>query len=150
MQEMLIIMVLALIVFGPRKLPKIGKTLGRSLAEFRRTSTDLRNTLEREVQLEEFREARKTAAGVGRDVKSAFTGGLDPDGGRPGGFTPPTPVKPPERDATSSAASGPSATAPDEGAGAATEEGEPAGGAPPETPGEEADASADAGEDTRS
>ena len=58
MQEMLIILVVALIVFGPRKLPQIGKTLGKSIAEFRRTSTELRSTLEREVQMEEFRTAR--------------------------------------------------------------------------------------------
>ncbi len=79
MQEMLIIMVVALIVFGPRKLPQIGKTLGKSLAEFRRTSTELRNTLEREVEMEEFRSARDEVSGLGRDLG----GGLDPTGGAP-------------------------------------------------------------------
>lgn len=79
MQEMLIIMVVALIVFGPRKLPQIGKTLGKSLAEFRRTSTELRNTLEREVEMEEFRSAREEVSGLGRDLR----GGLDPTGGAP-------------------------------------------------------------------
>lgn len=79
MQEMLIIMVVALIVFGPRKLPQIGKTLGKSLAEFRRTSTELRNTLEREVEMEEFRSAREEVSGLGRDLG----GGLDPAGGAP-------------------------------------------------------------------
>lgn len=79
MQEMLIIMVVALIVFGPRKLPQIGKTLGKSLAEFRRTSTELRNTLEREVEMEEFRSAREEVSGLGRDLR----GGLDPAGGAP-------------------------------------------------------------------
>lgn len=79
MQEMLIIMVVALIVFGPRKLPQIGKTLGKSLAEFRRTSTELRNTLEREVEMEEFRSARDEVSGLGRDLR----GGLDPTGGAP-------------------------------------------------------------------
>ena len=79
MQEMLIIMGVALIVFGPRKLPQIGKTLGRSLAEFRRTSSELRNTLEREVEMEEFRSAREEISGAGDDLRA----GLDPDGGAP-------------------------------------------------------------------
>ena len=55
MPEMLVILVIALLVFGPRKLPELGKSLGRSLAEFRRASNELRNTLEEEVRLEEQR-----------------------------------------------------------------------------------------------
>jgi TatA/E family protein of Tat protein translocase len=55
MPELIIIFVIALIVFGPRKLPELGKSLGKSLAEFRRASNDLRHTLEEEVRLEETR-----------------------------------------------------------------------------------------------
>jgi sec-independent protein translocase protein TatA len=51
--ELLVIFVIALIVFGPRKLPELGKSLGKSLAEFKRASNELRNTLEEEVRLEE-------------------------------------------------------------------------------------------------
>ncbi len=80
MQEMLIILVVALIVFGPRKLPQIGKTLGKSVAEFRRTSTELRSTLEREVQMEEFRAARSEVSELKKDV-SDLGRGLDPDRG---------------------------------------------------------------------
>ena len=80
MQEMLIILVVALIVFGPRKLPQIGKTLGKSIAEFRRTSTELRSTLEREVQMEEFRAARTEVADLKKDVTNLGSG-LDPTGG---------------------------------------------------------------------
>jgi TatA/E family protein of Tat protein translocase len=53
MPELLIIFVIALIIFGPRRLPELGKSLGRSIAEFRRASNDLRNTLEEEIRLEE-------------------------------------------------------------------------------------------------
>ena len=53
MPELLIIFVIALIIFGPRKLPELGKSLGRSLAEFRRASNDLRNTLEEEIRIED-------------------------------------------------------------------------------------------------
>ncbi len=48
--EILFILVLALLLFGPRRLPELGRTLGRGLAEFRRASTDLRSTIEDEVR----------------------------------------------------------------------------------------------------
>jgi TatA/E family protein of Tat protein translocase len=64
MAEMVVIFLIALLVFGPRKLPELGKSLGRSLAEFKRASNELRNTLEDEVRIEEQREqaARASAA----------------------------------------------------------------------------------------
>ena len=52
MQEIIIIFVLALIVFGPRKLPEIGKSLGKGLAEFKRASEELKQTWEDEVRKE--------------------------------------------------------------------------------------------------
>jgi sec-independent protein translocase protein TatA len=56
MQEIIIIFVLALIIFGPRKLPEIGKSLGKGLSEFRRASNELKQTWEEEVRLEKERE----------------------------------------------------------------------------------------------
>src|SRR3954447_11814691 len=53
MPEMIIILVIALIIFGPRKLPELGRSLGKSLAEFKRASNELRSTLEEEIRLEE-------------------------------------------------------------------------------------------------
>lgn len=50
--EILIILVIALIIFGPRKLPELGKTLGASLAQFRRASEDFKRTWEEEVEME--------------------------------------------------------------------------------------------------
>ena len=48
--ELIIIFVVALIVFGPRKLPELGKSLGKGLAEFRRASNELKSTIEEEVR----------------------------------------------------------------------------------------------------
>jgi len=56
MPELVIILVIALIVFGPRKLPELGRSLGRSLGEFKKASNELRNTLEDEVRVEEQRD----------------------------------------------------------------------------------------------
>ena len=57
MQEIIIIFVLALIIFGPRKLPELGKTLGKGLAEFKKASNELKQTWEEEVRLEKEKEA---------------------------------------------------------------------------------------------
>ncbi len=57
MQEIIVIFVLALIVFGPRKLPELGKSLGKGLAEFKKASNELKQTWEEEVRLEKEREA---------------------------------------------------------------------------------------------
>lgn len=49
MQELLVIMVIALLVFGPGKLPELGKALGRGMAEFKKVSDDLKGGIEREL-----------------------------------------------------------------------------------------------------
>ena len=54
MPEMIVIAVIALIIFGPRKLPELGKSLGKSIAEFKRASNELKNTLEDEIRTEEL------------------------------------------------------------------------------------------------
>ena len=63
MPELIIIFVIALIIFGPRKLPELGRSLGKSLAEFKRASNELKSTLEEEIRLEEQQktEPAKTA-----------------------------------------------------------------------------------------
>ena len=61
MPELLIILTIALIIFGPRKLPELGKSLGKSIAEFKRASNELKNTLEEEIRSEELQDARKSA-----------------------------------------------------------------------------------------
>jgi sec-independent protein translocase protein TatA len=53
MPELVIIFIIALIIFGPRKLPELGRSLGRSIAEFKRASNELKNTLEEEIRIDE-------------------------------------------------------------------------------------------------
>ena len=58
MPELVIILVIALIIFGPRKLPELGRSLGKSLGEFKKASNELRSTLEEEVRVEEQKEQK--------------------------------------------------------------------------------------------
>lgn len=51
--ELMVIFTVALLVFGPRKLPEIGRSLGKSLNEFKRATNDLKRTWETEVKAEE-------------------------------------------------------------------------------------------------
>ena len=68
MPELIVIFVIALIIFGPKKLPELGRSLGKSIAEFKRTSNDLRNTLEEEIRLEEQQQQRTAAKAASRDL----------------------------------------------------------------------------------
>jgi TatA/E family protein of Tat protein translocase len=75
MPELVIILVIALIVFGPRKLPELGRSLGRSLGEFKKASNELRSTLEEEVRIEEQKEQRaKMEAEQSSAIDAARTG----------------------------------------------------------------------------
>jgi Tat protein translocase TatB subunit len=57
MPELMLIFVLALLVFGPKELPRIARTLGKAMAELRRASDDLRDGIQREIELAERAEA---------------------------------------------------------------------------------------------
>jgi len=69
--EILLILVVALIVFGPKRLPEMGRTVGRSLREFRRAASDLRAEIETDLDVEE---PRRTPARSAR-ARAAATGG---------------------------------------------------------------------------
>ena len=56
--ELIVIFVVALLVFGPKRLPELGRSLGRGMAEFRRASSDLKNSIEREIEAAEIESAK--------------------------------------------------------------------------------------------
>src|ERR1041385_7825024 len=49
-EEMVAIFIIALLLFGPKELPKLGKTIGKAMTEFRRAQTELKSTFNREMQ----------------------------------------------------------------------------------------------------
>ncbi len=101
--ELLLIFIIALLLFGPRKLPEIGRTLGKAMNEFKRATNDLQRSLEEEIQVDELKKAR-------REVEEAAR------------LTPPAPppAAPPaaqDAPATTAAAGEPAATRPEEKSG---------------------------------
>src|SRR6187549_403864 len=69
--EILMILVVALIIFGPRKLPELGKTLGQSLAQFRKASDDFKRQWEDEVVSEKRRLESEPAPEAARESEQA-------------------------------------------------------------------------------
>ena len=59
--ELLVILIVAFLVLGPSHLPKIAKTLGKAMGEFRRVSTEFQRTLNMEVEKEEHEERKRQA-----------------------------------------------------------------------------------------
>jgi sec-independent protein translocase protein TatA len=73
-QEMVIIFVIALVLFGPKKLPELGRTLGKAITEFRRASSELKATFEREMQsLERENESLKEVTrSITSDIQNQY------------------------------------------------------------------------------
>jgi TatA/E family protein of Tat protein translocase len=57
--ELIIIFAIALLIFGPKKLPEVGRSIGRALREFRKTSDEIKGKIEEEIQASEFKEMKK-------------------------------------------------------------------------------------------
>ena len=71
--ELIFIFVMALLIFGPKKLPQLGKTFGKSMAEFRRASNDLRNTFQREMDTieKESEDVKEVVQEVKKDLDTS-------------------------------------------------------------------------------
>jgi sec-independent protein translocase protein TatA len=61
MPELIVIFVIALIIFGPRKLPELGRSLGKSINEFKRASNELKSTLDAAIRGDEQRTTAKAS-----------------------------------------------------------------------------------------
>lgn len=88
-QEMAAIFIVALVLFGPKKLPELGRTIGRAIAEFRRATNELKSTFDREMQqIERENESiKQTASSYMNDVYSSTDSSYyDPDGYRYGSY----------------------------------------------------------------
>jgi sec-independent protein translocase protein TatA len=125
--EMVFIFLLALVLFGPKKLPEIGRTLGKAMTEFRRASNELKSTFEREMRnIEQETGSLKELAGQVKHEIDFTDPRYTPDWD--GVYVPPSDLPPaddsPVYTTSASATQGaesPSATAP-EGAVAHSEE----------------------------
>ncbi len=102
--EVIFLFILALLLFGPRRLPEIGRTLGKAIGEFRKATQDFRVSLEREVELDKFKDAARTLEST---IATSLARGAPIE---PAATTPPPPVT---SDSAASAAS--EAAAPDGG-----------------------------------
>jgi sec-independent protein translocase protein TatA len=91
MPELIIILVIALIIFGPRKLPELGRSLGKSIGEFKKASNELRSTLEEEIRFEEQRDSR---AALRAEQDTAIAAAATPPSATPPPVTPAPPVVP--------------------------------------------------------
>ena len=70
--ELLMILILGLLLFGPRRLPQIGRTVGKAFSEFRRATTDFKMNLEREVDSTEIRQAAQDVEETVRETEGAI------------------------------------------------------------------------------
>jgi sec-independent protein translocase protein TatB len=67
--ELIVILAVALVVIGPKKLPDLAKSLGKALGEFKRATNDLKQSIEQEAGLDEVRD---TLSKTDRDIRGAF------------------------------------------------------------------------------
>jgi TatA/E family protein of Tat protein translocase len=80
--ELVLIFVIALLVFGPKKLPEIGRSVGKALREFKKTSEEIKGRIEEEIEASEIKDIRKDIQagvdGIKSEVKS-FTDDITKD-----------------------------------------------------------------------
>lgn len=116
--ELVIILIVALVLIGPSKLPDLMKSVGKGLSEFRRMSTDVKSTLEREIEkadeAKRIEETKKELFGDDAKPAEAVADAAKPDAASPApdaasnaSTDAPTGAKP---DATATASSGDAAS----------------------------------------
>jgi sec-independent protein translocase protein TatA len=68
--ELILIFVIALLVFGPKKLPEIGRSVGKALREFKKASDEIKGRIEEEIEASEIKDIRKDIRSGMDDLKS--------------------------------------------------------------------------------
>jgi len=79
--EILLILVVALLVFGPKRLPEVGRTIGKGLGEFRRASADLKRTVNAELALDDDERPRTARRPEPPRVAAGAPSGSSPGAG---------------------------------------------------------------------
>jgi TatA/E family protein of Tat protein translocase len=68
MPELIVIMVIALLVFGPKKLPEVGRSIGKALREFKKTTEDIKGKFEEQINAEEFKDIQNDIKDIKKDL----------------------------------------------------------------------------------
>jgi sec-independent protein translocase protein TatA len=68
--EMMIIMIVALLVFGPKKMPEIGRSIGKAMREFKKSTEDIKDRFEEQIRADDLREIQD---GIKKDLKDITT-----------------------------------------------------------------------------
>jgi sec-independent protein translocase protein TatA len=72
MPELILILVIALIVFGPKKLPEVGRSLGKAMREFKRTTEEIKGKFEEQINAEEFKDIKNDLADIKKEVSGTL------------------------------------------------------------------------------
>ncbi|MDP2915222.1 MAG: TatA/E family twin arginine-targeting protein translocase [Candidatus Aminicenantes bacterium] len=68
MPELIVIMVIALLIFGPKKLPEVGRSIGKALREFKKTTEDIKGKFEEQINAEEFKDIQNDIKDIKKDL----------------------------------------------------------------------------------
>ncbi|TRZ90712.1 TatA/E family twin arginine-targeting protein translocase [bacterium] len=75
--ELVLIFVVALLVFGPKKLPEIGRSVGKAIREFKKTSEEIKSRIEEEIEASEVKDVAKTLETEAKEIKDNLTKELE-------------------------------------------------------------------------
>ena len=78
--ELILIFIIALLVFGPKKLPEVGKSVGKAIREFKKASEEIKGRIEEEIQASEIRDVQKDLRDGVNSLRDGIQGFADAAG----------------------------------------------------------------------
>ena len=66
--ELILIMAIALLVFGPKKLPEVGRSIGKAIREFKRTTEDIKDKFEEQINADDFKTIQNDIKDIKKDL----------------------------------------------------------------------------------